>query len=111
MWKEVLSPPNANLVLMKWVFTVNTMVDGSIERFKTRLIARGFSQAYGLDCYKTFAPTVRIDTLQLFLGIVAFENLECWHFDIKNAFTESELKETIFFQPPPSVKVQPGYVL
>jgi hypothetical protein len=64
-----------------------------------------------LDYDETFPPTVRMDTLQLFLSIVAFKNLECWHFDIKNAFTESELKETIIFQPPPGIKVQPGYVL
>jgi hypothetical protein len=49
-----------------------------------------------------------MDTLRLFLAIVAFENLERSYFDIKKAFTESELKETIFFQPPPEVKVRPG---
>jgi hypothetical protein len=104
-WKEVVSPPSDNLVSMKWVLTVKTMVDGSIERFKASLVAREFSQAYGLDYEETFAPTVRVDTLRLFLAIVAFENLECWHFDIKNAFTESELEEKIFFQLPPSVNV------
>jgi hypothetical protein len=103
--REILPLPNANLVSMKWVFMVKMMVDGSIERFKARLIARGFSQTYGLDYDQTFAPTVRMDTLWLFLGIVAFENLECWHFDSKNAFIESELKETIVFQPPPGVRV------
>jgi hypothetical protein len=71
IWKEVLPPPNANLVSMKWVFIVKTMVDGSIERFKARLVARGFSQAYGLDYDETFALTVRMDTLRLFLSIVA----------------------------------------
>jgi hypothetical protein len=109
-WKEVIPPPGANLVSMEWVFTIKMMVDGSIERFKARLVAPGFSQAYGLDYDETFAPIVRMDTLRLFLTIIAFEDLECWHLDIKNAFTESELKEKIFFQPPPGVKVRPGYV-
>jgi hypothetical protein len=76
-WKEIIPLPSANLVSMKWVFSIETMVDGSIERFKARLVARGFSQAYGLDYDKTFVPTVRMDTLWLFLAIVAFENLEC----------------------------------
>jgi hypothetical protein len=110
-WKEVVPPPSANLVSMKWVFTIKTMVDGSIEQFKARFVARGFSQAYGLNYEETFAPTVRMDTLRLFLAIVAFENLECWHFDIKNAFTESELKEKLFFQPPSGINIWPGYVL
>jgi hypothetical protein len=110
-WKEVIPPSGANLVSMKWVFIIKTMVDGSIERFKARLVVRGFSQAYGLDYDETFVPTLRMDMLRLFLAIVAFQDLECWHLDIKNAFTESELKEKIFFQLPPGVKVRPGYVL
>jgi hypothetical protein len=82
---------------MKWLFTIKTMVDGTIELFKARLVARGFSQAYGLDYDKTFAPIVRMDMLQLYLAIITFEDLECWDFNMKNAFTQSELKETMFF--------------
>jgi hypothetical protein len=93
------------------VFIIKSMVDGSIERFKARLVARGCSQAYGLDYNETFAPTVRMDMLWLFLAIVAFKDLECWHLAIKNAFTESKLKEKICFQLPPGIKMQPGYVL
>jgi hypothetical protein len=87
------------------------MVEGTIERFKARIMARGFRQAYGLDYDETFAPIVRMDTLRLFLAIVAYEDLECWHFDIRNTCTESELKEKIYFQLSPGVKVSPGYVL
>jgi hypothetical protein len=90
---------------MKWVFTIKTMVDGTIERFKARLVARGFSQAYRLDYDEIFVLTVRMDMLQLFFDIVSFEDLECWYFDIKNAFTESKLKEKIFVQPPPNIKI------
>jgi hypothetical protein len=75
-----------------------TMVESTIEGFKPRLMARGFSQAYELDYDKRCAPTVRMHTLRLFLAIVAFEALKYWHFDIKNAFTKSELKEKICFQ-------------
>lgn len=106
-----MAPTNANLVSMKWDFSVKSTVEGLVERFKARLVARGFSQAYGIDYNETFAPTVRMIIFRLFLGIVAKENLERWHFDIKNAFTESKLKETIFFKPPPGIDFQPGYVL
>lgn len=109
-WKEVIPPKNVNLVSTKWVYTIKLNTDGSIERFKARLVARGFSQIHGIDYTETFAPTVRMDTLRLFLARVAKENLECYHYDIKNAFTESNLKEEIYLSPPKGVPVTKGYV-
>ena len=109
-WKELIPPPGTNMVSTKWVFTVKTL-HGKIERFKARLVARGFTQKYGIDYTETFAPTVRIDTLRIFFAIVAKLNLECSHFDIKNAFTESHLKEEIWFSTPDGVKVKKGYAL
>jgi hypothetical protein len=110
-WKQVVPPASANLVSTKWVFTIKTKADGTIERFKARLVARGFSQVHGQDYSETFAPTVRMDTLRLFLAIVALENLECSQFDIKNAFTESRLKEKIYMSPPQGVEVKKGFAL
>ena len=110
-WEEFVLPHGANLVSTKWVFTVKTKSDGSVERFKARLVARGFSQEYGTDYTETFAPTVRMDTLRLFLAIVAKFDLECCQFDIKNAFTESHLKEDIYLAPPEGVEVKKGKVL
>lgn len=109
-WEEYILPKGGNLVSTKWVFTIKTK-DNKIERFKARLVARGFSQVLGKDYNETFAPTVRLDTLRLFLAIIAKENLECWHFDIKNAFTESHLKEEIYLAPPQGVNVSDGRVL
>ena len=109
-YEEVPRKHASNLVTCKWVYTIKTKADGSIERFKARLVARGFSQVRGLDYNETFAPTARMDTLRLFLAIVASEDLECYHFDIKNAFTESHLKEEIYLEPAEGVTVKPGYV-
>ncbi|EDN93221.1 hypothetical protein SS1G_12167 [Sclerotinia sclerotiorum 1980 UF-70] len=109
-WEEFILPKGSNLVSTKWVFTIKTK-DNKVERFKARLVARGFSQVLGKDYNETFAPTMRLDTLRLFLAIVAKENLECSHFDIKNAFTESHLKEEIYLEPPQGVKVERGHVL
>jgi Reverse transcriptase (RNA-dependent DNA polymerase)/gag-polypeptide of LTR copia-type len=110
-WTEEIQPDGANLVSTKWVFTVKTYPDGTLERFKARLVARGFSQVYGEDYTDTFAPTVRMDTMRIFLALVAAEDLECNHLDIKNAFTESSLKERIYLTPPAGVPVRDGYVL
>ncbi|KAI1002675.1 hypothetical protein K3495_g5522 [Podosphaera aphanis] len=96
-WEEMLLPKGANLVSTKWVFTIKETVNGNIERFKARLVARGFSQSQGIDYTETFAPTVRMDTFRIFLATIAKRDLKCYQFDIKNAFTESQLKEDIPF--------------
>ena len=110
-WEEVVAPKGANIVTSKWVFTIKTLATGIIERFKARLVARGFSQVYGEDYTETFAPSARMDTLRLFLAIAAIEDLKCSQYDINNAFTESNLKELIYMAPLPGLGVKKGRVL
>src|SRR5438045_4931011 len=111
MWVEEKVPKGTNLVSTKWVFTVKLWVDGTVERFKARLVARGFSQVYGEDYTETFAPTVQMDTLQIFLAIVAAEDLKCCQYNIKNTFMESKLQEKIYLSKPDSIPVHSGYAL
>jgi hypothetical protein len=110
-WEQVVPPKDANIISCKWVFDIKKLTSGAIERFKARLVARGFSQVMGVDYNDTFAPTVRMETLRLFFAMVARKNLQCSHFDIKNAFTESHLKEKILMEPPLGLKVKKGMVL
>ena len=110
-WTEEPTPRGVNLVSTKWVFTIKTHADGTPERYKARLVARGFSQQYGEDYFDTFAPTVRMDTLRIFMAMIAAEDFECRQFDIKNAFTEASMKERIFLSKPDGVPVRAGYSL
>jgi hypothetical protein len=94
-WREDIYPEDANLISTKWVFTLKFNPDGTLERFKARIVARGFTQQYRIDYIETFAPTVRMATLRAFMAVVACEDLECRQYDIKNAFTESKLREEL----------------
>ena len=76
-WNCVVPPKDANIITSKWVFTIKYTINSMIERFKARLVARGFSQKYGIDFEDTFAPIVRHDTLRLFMAVVCIEDLEC----------------------------------
>lgn len=108
-WEEMVPPRKANLITSKWVFASKFHTNGSLEKLKARLVARGFSQKYGVDFEDTFAPTVRHDTLKLFFAVVAMKDLECHQVDVNNAFTESFLQEKIYMKPPPGVSVKPGH--
>jgi hypothetical protein len=110
-WIPTVPPKGANLVSSKWVFDVKYNTDRSVNKFKARLVARGFSQKYGVDFEDTFAPTARYDTLRALMAIVCLEDLECHQVDVNNAFTESTLKENIYITALPRVKVDPGQVL
>ena len=82
---------------------VKYYLDSSLNKFKARLVVRGFSQVQGIDFEQTFVPTVKFDSLRLFLAIVAVRNIEYHQVDVNNAFTESVLKEKIFIAAPKGV--------
>ncbi|KAI0995656.1 hypothetical protein K3495_g12523 [Podosphaera aphanis] len=110
-WEEQTLPTGANWLSTKWVFTIKLNNDGTIERYKARLVARDSSQQFGIDYIENFAPIVRMDTFRLFLAMVASLELESHHYDIKSAFKESALQEDIYLSHPKGVIVSKGKVL
>ena len=57
------------MVGCKWIYKIKTRSDGSIERYKTCLVAKGFTQEYGIDYEETFAPVVRISSVRALLVV------------------------------------------
>ena len=89
---------------------VKTKADGSIERYKARLVARGFQQSYGLDYEETFAPVAHMTTVRALIVVAAIRSWTISQLDVKNAFLHGDLHEEVYMHPPPSVKVPDGYV-
>lgn len=73
---------------------------GEEDRFKARLVARGFTQHKGLDYEDVYAPVVRADSCRIFFAKAAKENLEIMKFDVKTAFLYGELQENIWIKLP-----------
>jgi hypothetical protein len=70
-WDLVLCPPHVHSITCKWVYKVNTHSNGSLERYKVRLVARVFQQEQGHDYDETFAPIAHMTTIHTLL-VVSF---------------------------------------
>lgn len=99
-WKLVKLPKDRKPITSKWVYKVKRHTDGTIERYKARLVVRGFSQRVGLDYQETFSPVVRLDSIRILLAIAAEEDLEIVHFDVRTAFLHGSLDEDIYMIQP-----------
>ena len=64
-------PRRKSVVGCKWIYKIKTYFDGSIEHYKNCLVAKGFTQEYGIDYEETFAPITRISFVHALLAIVA----------------------------------------
>jgi hypothetical protein len=100
-WKWVELPDGTVPVGSRWVLKIKRTEDGSIERYKARLVAQGFSQRPGFDFIENFAPTIRLSVIRAIFALVAAEDMECDALDITTAFLNGELEEAIYMKPPP----------
>lgn len=104
-WRYVTKPVTANLVGCKWIFKLKRDKDGNITKFKARLVARGFTQVYGIDYAETYAPVARYSSIRLIIALAAHYNWELHQMDVKTAYLNGELDVPIYMQAPEGLEL------
>nr|GEW77727.1 zinc finger, CCHC-type [Tanacetum cinerariifolium] len=84
----------------KWIFKMKMKFDGTIDKFKSRLVIQGFRQKEGIDYFDTYAPVARVTTIRLLLALASIHNLVIHQMDVKTAFLNGELNEEVYIKQP-----------
>ena len=85
-WELVELPSNKKAIQVKWVFKLKLNPDGTIAKYKARLVARGFLQREGLDYSEVYSPVARIETVRLVVAVANAREWPMYHLDVKSAF-------------------------
>ncbi|MGD0511293.1 MAG: reverse transcriptase domain-containing protein, partial [Candidatus Micrarchaeaceae archaeon] len=94
-WDLVKRPGGKEIVPSRWIFKVKE--DG---RYKARMVARGFTQTFGVDYFETYAPVARFASIRMILALAAKFGLSIQQMDVDTAFLYGALEEDIYMEQP-----------
>jgi hypothetical protein len=99
-WNLADCPHDVNPIGCKWVYRLKYKPNGKIDKYTTRLVAKGFSQWEGIDYEETFAPTTKWNTIIMVINLAANNGWKLHQMDVKSVFLNGDLKEDIFMTQP-----------
>ena len=102
-WEVTDIPPDRKLISSRWVFKKKYLPSGLIDKYKARLVARGFTQKEGVDYEETFSPTLRYESLRLLLSLAAIYGLRLWLLDVITAYLNGDLDKEIYMSIPEGI--------
>ncbi|XP_023750147.1 uncharacterized protein LOC111898476 [Lactuca sativa] len=94
------SASNSRAVRSEWIFKKKTNMEGKVQTFKERLVAKGYTQIQGIDYEDTFSPVAKIKSIRIFMAIAAYSDFEIWKMDVKTAFLNGYLEEDAYMEQP-----------
>ena len=110
IWDLVELPRGKKVVGCKWVFTMKYIANGTLEWYKVRLVAKGYTQTYGIDYLETFALIAKMNTVRILLSMAANRGWSMQQFDVKNAFLHGNLDEEIYMEVPLGLELEKNKV-
>ena len=107
-WELVAIPRERKVISLKWIYKIKLNQEGDIQKFKTRLVAKGFTQKPGIDFYETLSSVARLETIRNVIVVAAQKKWKIFQLDVKSAFLNEKLDEEIYVEQPQEFFVQGG---
>ncbi|KAA0034969.1 gag/pol protein [Cucumis melo var. makuwa] len=100
VWKLIDLHEGVKPIGCKWIYKRKIDSVGKVQTFKARLVAKGYTQREEVDYEETFSPIAMLKSIKILLSIVTFYDYEIWQIDVKTAFLNDNLEESIFMSQP-----------
>jgi hypothetical protein len=100
VWDIVLRLEGKSVVTSKWIYKIKHAIDGSVEKYKVRFVARGFSQVEGIDYEETFAPVARYTSIRTIISLATSMGWRLHQMDVRTTFLNGEIEEEVYIEQP-----------
>jgi hypothetical protein len=97
-WDIIELPTGRKFVGSKWLFKKKFNAQGKVEKYKSQLVAKGYSQVEGIDFGKIFSLVAKLTSIRFLLSIVVDFDLEEEQMDVKTTFLHGDMEEEIYMK-------------
>lgn len=98
-------PARKKAIGYRWVYKIKHSANGSIEKFKGRLVGKGYTQPAGIDYTETFSPAAMLTSVRTLISVAVKQGWKLYQLDVNNAFLHGNLHEKVYIDAPQHLQV------
>ncbi len=99
-WELMTLPKDKKSIGCKWVYKVKHNADGSMNKYKARLVTKGYAQTYGINYEETYSPVAKMTTIRAIIVMATSKGSSLHQMDVKNVFLYGDLQEQVYMEQP-----------